>query len=149
MYTTGTSPAFARLAREPDAPYKKSPPGERTALSIAPDTSVTKTLAPGQPGTLSWSHLHGSALVCVRYRESNDGSRRYTTVELVVDERIARKPNASRIVAVTIGFDDVATRQTVMAAGGVWDREHKVWRLPETKAQELRLTYRLIKRSRR
>lgn len=149
MYTTATSPAFARLAREPDAPYKKSPAADEPTLSIAPDTSVTKTLAPGQPGTLGWSHRHGSALVCVRYRESNDGSRRYTTVELVVDERIARKPTAPRIVGVTIAFDDLHTRQTIMAAGGIWNHERKMWLISETKARELRLPYRRLKHSRR
>mgnify|MGYP003704726121 CR=1 FL=1 len=149
MYTTGSSLPHARLAREPEAPYKKSDAAELPPLSGLPDTSVTKTLAPGQPGTLGWSHRHGSALVCVRYRESGDGSRRYTTVELVVDERIVRKPKAPRTVGVTVDYDDLITRQSILAAGGIWNPEHKMWLLPETTALELCLPYRRIRRSRR
>lgn len=49
-------------------------------------TRVTKTLWPGQPGTLKLRQRHGPALLCVRYRHDADNQRRYTTVEIIVDE---------------------------------------------------------------
>jgi len=150
MYTTteaGVAPRPTLIASEPGSIYKKSPPADLPPLSIAPDTYVTKTLAPGQPGTRAWSQHHGAALVCVRYRESADGSRRYTTVELVVDERINRRPKVPRMVGVAVDFYDVETRQKIKAAGGIWHAEYKLWVLPEATAHELKLPYRPIKRA--
>lgn len=48
---------------------------------------VLKKFMPGQLGTKRWKDQYGEALLCVRYREDTDAQRRYTTVELVVDER--------------------------------------------------------------
>lgn len=135
MYTPSTGTIAPRFVSEPETSYK-------VALAIDPDTSVVKTIAPGQPGTLRWKQRHGESLVCVRYRESADGSKRYTTIELVVEERIARRPEHLQSVAVKIRFDDAATRQKISAAGGVWNAEHKVWILPRTKAKALNLRYR-------
>lgn len=150
MYTTNEAsapPRTAPIASEPGAPYKKSPPADLPPLSIAPDTRVTKTLAPGQPGTRAWTQHHGTALVCVRYRESADGSRRYTTVELVVDERINRRPKAPRMVGVAVDFYDTATRQKIKVAGGTWHVDYKLWVLPEETARSLKLPYRPIRRT--
>ncbi|MDE2434036.1 MAG: hypothetical protein KGN37_14440 [Burkholderiales bacterium] len=143
MYTTetGATPRLAPVASEPGSIYKKSPPADLPPLSITPDTYVTKTLAPGQPGTRAWSQHHGAALVCVRYRESADGSRRYTTVELVVDERINRRPKPPQLVNVSVDPYDQTIRQKLIAAGGIWDAQQKIWVINRRKARALRLSY--------
>lgn len=59
------------------------------------NTRVTKTLWPQQPGTLKLLQRYGPALLCVRYRHDASHQRRYTTVEIVVDEA-ALPPRARR-----------------------------------------------------
>lgn len=49
-------------------------------------THVVKTLWPPQAGTIKLSRRYGPALLCVRYRHDETGLRRYTTIELIVDE---------------------------------------------------------------
>lgn len=143
MYTSNMGAIAPVCAREPDAPYKSTPSGI-PPLAISPDTRVTKTLAPGQPGTLGWSQLHGAALVCVRYRESADGARRYTTIELVVDERINRRPHQLKLVAVTVNIDDYQTRKKLRAAGGTWNPELQSWIVSRATAKALKLPYRSL-----
>ncbi|GAB4373538.1 MAG: hypothetical protein Kow0042_17510 [Calditrichia bacterium] len=45
-----------------------------------------KMLRPGQPGTKKLSQKFGADLVCVRYRYDATQKKRYTTVEVVIDE---------------------------------------------------------------
>ena len=52
---------------------------------VASQTRVSKRLTPGQNGAKRFQAQYGSALVCVRYRQ--DSRKRYTTVELIVDEQ--------------------------------------------------------------
>jgi len=47
---------------------------------------VVKTLRPGDSGTKKLTERFGDRLVCVRYRKDGDKKRRYTTIELIVDE---------------------------------------------------------------
>ncbi len=48
---------------------------------------VIKKLSPGAPGTKKLIRLFGDTLVCVRYRVNRQTNTRYTTVELIVEER--------------------------------------------------------------
>jgi hypothetical protein len=47
---------------------------------------VRLKLKPGQRGTKHLSRQYGDRLVCVRYRYDEEIQKRYTTVELIVDE---------------------------------------------------------------
>ena len=47
---------------------------------------VIKTLRPGDSGTKKLTEHYGDRLVCVRYRKDGKRQRRYTTIELIVDE---------------------------------------------------------------
>lgn len=47
---------------------------------------VIKTLRPGDSGTKKLTRRYGERLVCVRYRKDQNSNRRYTTIELIVDE---------------------------------------------------------------
>jgi hypothetical protein len=100
---------------------------------------VCKTLLPGQPGTLKLSRKYGSALVCVRYRQDEAGSRR-TTVELVV-EQVSVAP---RIVALRLRFGEAQFRVRLLERGAHWDNVAMVWRAPYRVVTELGLERRII-----
>ena len=82
----------------------------------------------------------GAQLVCVRYREDATRNLRYTTVELVVDER----PGKSASSLVRIGYQETALRQQVMAADGTWDAQKKLWNLPKSAVRRLGLKDRIV-----
>lgn len=91
---------------------------------------VTKKLAPDQPGAKKLTRRYGDALVCVRYRQDLAAGRRYTTVELVVDEGpIPTADRAPAYVHLRIPYDDIELRQAVRQHGGLWDSRLRVWRV--------------------
>jgi hypothetical protein len=99
---------------------------------------VTKKLAPHQPGAKKLSQRYGDALVCVRYRQDLEGARRYTTVEIVVDEGpIAVDRPKPPEVHLRIPFNDLALRQAVIEQGGIWDSQLRLWRLSPAAARAL------------
>jgi hypothetical protein len=111
------------------------------------------TLRPGQRGTKRLVQRYGDRLVCVRYRYDPVKAKRQTTVELVVDE-VAWKPRPARdstpsppsnatLVGIRIGYNEVALREKVKAAGGYWDPARKLWLLPLRRACALGLNSRL------
>jgi hypothetical protein len=104
-------------------------------------TTVLKRLPPGAGGTRRLQQRYGTELVCVRYRESADGSTRFTTVELVVE----RRPATPAEDLVRIEFSETGLRDKVKAAGGRWDPKLKLWRLPSTATRALRLKNRIVK----
>lgn len=103
---------------------------------VADTTQVIKRMKPGQPGTRALLRRYGPALVCVRYRESETGQTRFTTVELVIDQRPARH---QPLVRVNIRYDDSTTRRQAMALGAEWDEAQKTWRMPRRAAIQLGL----------
>lgn len=99
---------------------------------------VTKRLAPNQPGTKKLSQRYGDALVCVRYRHDQEAGRRYTTVELVVEEApIAADARTPLPVHLRIPFNDLVLRQAVLQHGGVWDSTLRLWRLSPKAAKAI------------
>jgi hypothetical protein len=106
---------------------------------------VSKRLAPGQNGTKRCFNQYGNALVCVRYRQ--DQTRRYTTVEIVVDQR-ALLPRATRLedfVHVPIGYRETELRTQAKAAGARWDPEQRSWLMTKETAKRLGLSGRINK----
>lgn len=112
------------------------------------ETKVSKKLLPGQNGTKRYRQEYGAALVCVRYR-TDANRRRYTTVEIVVDERtlpgrvIAGDFNDGDIIAVRIEYHETELRARVKQAGAKWDSEQRVWRIPYRLAVQLGLQARV------
>ncbi len=107
-----------------------------------PGGNVIKRLAPGTPGTRRLQEQYRDALVCVRYRQDPALGLRYTTVELIVD----RRSFTVREDLVRIGFGETELRDQAKAAGGRWDPQHKLWRLPHPATRALGLTKRIVKR---
>lgn len=106
----------------------------------AAGAAVVKKLSSGAAGTQRLLARFGAALVCVRYRQDVARNQRYTTVELVVDERPG-KPLSS---LVRIGYQETSLRQQVKAAGGVWDAQQKLWSLPRAAIRRLGLKDRVV-----
>jgi hypothetical protein len=101
---------------------------------------VTKKLAPDQPGAKKLAQRHGAQLVCVRYRQDVEAGRRYTTVELVVDEGpMPIDKRTPAFVFVRVAYNDLAMRQTIAKHGGVWDERRRVWRMHQDAVLALQL----------
>jgi hypothetical protein len=102
---------------------------------------VTKTLWPGQAGTVKLGRQWGHTLVCVRYRRDATGTTRYTTVELLIDTAPIQKRRSDRtIVGVKIAPHDMALRTHAMAMGAKWNRRARLWTMSFKVARTLGLT---------
>ena len=115
----------------------------------AGQAGVRKKLDAGQPGTQRYLRQFGESLVCVRYRHHADG-RRYTTVEIVVDERhsLPMTRHASlppeAMVAVRIKYADAESRARAKAAGARWDADRQAWLMDMETAHRLGLKDRFM-----
>lgn len=99
---------------------------------------VAKTFGPDQDGAKRFARRHGDSLVCVRHRLSDDGSLRYTTVEILAETT----PVASRqrlLIALRVPSDAKTTRSLLLACGATWDKKHRLWMVPHIVAKSLRL----------
>lgn len=104
------------------------------------NTRVIKKFSANQAGALKLSRRHGDALVCVRYRQSEDGTTRYTTIELLVDEaRIIKRQPETKMVNVRLRPPQPALRKSIEDNGGEWDAKASAWRLSRDVAQRLGL----------
>ena len=105
---------------------------------------VRLKLLPGQKGAKKLTTKYGGKLVCVRYRYDEKQEKRFTTVELIVDE-IPWTP--SRIndpnVLLKIKRTETKLHTIIKNAGGSWDRTRFVWVLPLNKVRELGLENRV------
>ena len=96
---------------------------------------VTKRLAPMQPGAIKLARRYGDALVCVRYRRDAQGSRRYTTVELIVECTPVSTARRDREVEVEIPWNQRRLRATALSRGATWDPQRRLWNMPRHLAE--------------
>jgi len=111
-----------------------------------------RKLLPGQPGTKKLLQKYGEDLVCVRYRYDSANMKRVTTVELIVEET-PWQPQAHRIpmnknVCVRIEYGEIDLGMKVRAAGGIWNRKKKLWKLPYQRVLQLGLIERMVQTER-
>lgn len=108
-------------------------------------TRVTKKFAPHQPGARKLAQRHGRTLVCVRHRHNLDGTVRYTTVELVVEQvRIQHRQPQGQLVAVRLRHDEADIRRHLINSGGQWSQELTAWWITRATARRLRLLKRIV-----
>ena len=107
---------------------------------------VRLKLKPGQQGTKHLTHTYGDRLVCVRYRYDEKNKKRYTTVELIVDQQPwqPEKISPKTIVKVKVAFEETELRQKVKDAGAKWSKSTKTWKMPYKTALDLGLKKRII-----
>jgi hypothetical protein len=103
-------------------------------------------LRPGQRGTKRWLAKYGDRLVCVRYRYDAKQRKRYTTIEVIVDEGpwTPPPPAPDTIVGVRVAWGEAALARQVKAAGGQWDRRQQVWNLRYDQIVALGLLERIV-----
>jgi len=106
-----------------------------------------KTLKPGQRGTKQWMKQYGNSLLFVRYRY--DDKKRFTTVELIVDESYINKNNTkipqNKILPVKVLRKERHIQKMVKSVGGEWDSQHNVWKMPYKEIVALGLDKRIVK----
>ena len=102
---------------------------------------VIKRMAPGASGTRRLAERFGESLVCVRYRENPARGMRYTTVEIIVDQRPFEVPED----LVRVAYAETALRHKIKDAGGRWDSKLKLWRLSRSAVRTLGLADRVVK----
>lgn len=116
---------------------------------------IIKTMRPGVPGTKRLQRKYKDKLITVRYRKKLGENKLYTTVELIVDERdyepgvnyrLANAQKHNALVPIKIAFDEVELRERVKQAGGKWHMEDKVWLMPLSRVNEMRLSDRIVER---
>lgn len=108
---------------------------------------IRSTMCPGEKGTRRLLKAYGEQLVCVRYRYDRARGKRYTTVELIVDEQEWQPGQTfapERRVLVQIGYGEGELREQVKAAGGWWNAEKKGWVLAWRTVLEMGLERRVI-----
>jgi hypothetical protein len=111
--------------------------------------------APARRGPRSWLKRFGDRLIFVRYRYDSQRQRRYTTVELIVDEQpwapapadsssVTTTLDPASPVALQIGVQEAQLRARIKEAGGKWDSARGVWILPLRRARVLGLESRIV-----
>lgn len=107
---------------------------------------ISKTLQPGDMGTKQYLNKYGNKLVCVRYRIDRRTQKRYTTIELVVNEREIISQHRTIIAWVKIHYRETELRQSIRENGGRWLVNEKVWAISYDIASKLGLKNRIVKR---
>jgi len=111
----------------------------------APDLRVMKKLAPNARGAKGLTAQFGRQLVCVRHRLDETGTKRLTTVELIVSERvISRRPGPTVDVAVRPQERELQAK--LKAAGARWNKADEVWSIRRSTAIALGLKERIVPR---
>jgi len=132
----------------------ESPRGQDPFSGVAArGLRVAKTFAPGHAGTRRLVREFGERLVCVRHRYDDVNGLRVTTVELVagVDRLDARAPPPRRAraaweaVRICLAFDERVLRRQVLAAGGRWHPESKLWEVPQWLVARLGIGDRIVR----
>ncbi|MBA4182166.1 MAG: hypothetical protein C0506_16390 [Anaerolinea sp.] len=118
-------------------PTKKKPP--------AAELRVMKKLAPSARGAKGLTAQYGGQLVCVRHRLDETGTKRITTVELIVSEKlISRRPGPT--VDVEVRPQEKQLQAKLKAAGGKWHDAEAVWSIRRSTAIALGLKSRIVPR---
>jgi hypothetical protein len=106
-----------------------------------------RKLTPGQKGTKKFLDRYGDQLVCVRYRYDEQRHRRFTTIEIVVEESdwkpVAIPATEPANVGLHVALHEVALQRRIKQAGGIWNRETRVWDILYDQALALGLTDRI------
>lgn len=110
-------------------------------------SQIVKKILPHQNGALRLSARFADRLVCVRYRTDPESGRRFTTVEILVEERAPTTPvplSRPTHQLIRIGFGEGDLREAVKAQGGQWVRDKKLWKVPAEVVRRLKLGNRVV-----
>ncbi len=107
------------------------------------------TLRPGQNGTKKWVVKYGNKLVNVRYRYDDKNRKRYTTIEIIVNEstwapRLETTHRPSDLLGIQVAAHELEIREKVKHAGGIWRPRQKLWELSYREITVLGLENRIV-----
>ncbi len=115
---------------------------------------VTRTIAPGQKGSIRFLKEWGEQLVNVRYRKDIQNNQMLTTIEIVVDKRPIPKPGTQyqgyiaqrnqHPVAIRVNYQEEALRAQIKQAGAVWSKQLKLWITTRNTAITLGIIERIV-----
>jgi hypothetical protein len=109
-------------------------------------TITTKTIYPGNPGSIKETNLYGDKLVCIRYKYDVEKQTNIKTIEIVTEINKVKKSHRipyNKVVFVKIGYNEKHLRRIVKSAGGVWKPGKKLWQMRYGDVKNLGLTERI------
>jgi hypothetical protein len=106
---------------------------------------VAKKIGPGQRGAVKLARTYGEALVCLRYRENDDGTERLTTGEPVVERAVIQKRD-DPVVALKIKPEEIELRRLAQARGAKYDGKNFMWKLARSQVLRMGLKARIAVR---
>lgn len=114
----------------------------KTKRSPIDNWRVSKRMKPSDRGALKLARKHGEELLCVRYRESEDGTERITTIELIVERTIIQKRD-DPVVSFKIRMNETDLRALAQAKGAVYDPVNHMWKLKRSEVLRMGLRGRI------
>lgn len=78
-------------------------------------------MTPGQKGAKKFLERYGEQLVCVRYRYDDQRRKRFTTIEILIEESAWSPPEKPEIVGLRVEFRETELQRRVKQAGGKWN----------------------------
>jgi hypothetical protein len=138
-----------RARRGHSATLRDLPPVPAPPADDGPQrrSNIVKKRHPDQKGTGRLAERFGDRLVCARYRTDPESGCRFTTVEIVVEERppVARAPSQQLI---RVGWKETELRDAIKEdCGGTWVPDRKLWRAPTVAIKRLRIQNRVVQES--
>jgi len=110
--------------------------------------SCCRIIKPGQKGTRKMTEQYGDSLRCVRYIYDDKNQIKMKTVEIIIEKKPWHKDtkriSGNKLVSIKVDYGEIQIGRMIRAAGGQWDREKLVWRLPYREAKALGLDKRIV-----
>ena len=88
-----------------------------------------QTLTPGQKGTKKFLERYGKQLICVRYRYDDQRRKRFTTIEIIVEESDWSPPEKPEIVGLRVEFRETELQRRVIQSGGKCNSAKRAWEI--------------------
>ena len=103
---------------------------------------------PGQRGAKKFVAHYGDRLMSVRYRHDERRTKRFKTVELIVQEWAWLPPPPQQaqasLVLVRVALPEVGIRRQVKGARGIWKPDKQAWEVRYDHAVALGLAKRIV-----
>lgn len=107
-----------------------------------------RTLSPGRKRIKKFLDRYGEQLCSVRYRYDEQRRKRFTTVELIVEESDWIPPitpvTEPILVGLRVALHETRIQRTIKQAGGTWNRQNQVWEILSDQALALGLADRIV-----
>jgi hypothetical protein len=104
-----------------------------------------RKLNPGQKGTKKFLDRYHEQLVCVRYRYDKEQCKRFTTVELIVEEANWSPVEKPKLVGLRVARQETDLQRRIKQAGGKWNPRQQVWKISSDQALALGLKARMVR----